>query len=646
MKLTPLALSAASFLFCAALPAHAADTSMFKQLGGGPDEFESMRAPNPAAGAIHSKSALIAVELAPDKSGRLGWQGSLPLDRPDPQVLLLADEGHGWQLGLRTPSGNLQKAGLLAAEVKRGEFGMESTRFPSELYQFRGLHQGHWKVELQADGTAPRQGFLLIEGNPAVELSSYPSHLRFHAGGQLGLTAQLSAEVAGKVALGAEAGRIDAAHIRLTRPDGSVEKVAMFDDGKHGDGAAADGVFGGLFAAGNAGTLQAQVVVSGRGPNGAPLLRTAEHLIPVVDAGLAVAGPARSSIEKSSAGERLRIAVPVRAAKSSGHYRAYAEVWGRDASGKALPVAWVGGMVTVEGGEIGLGFDPRWVAKAGASSPFELRNLRLEDPNHFVSLAEAKSLPLAMSVPSRKYAAAELAVDETMLMGPRPASVHAKGTGSRLILVHGYCSGGVWPTSQFSSASTFLDANKNRSHDEFARRIRDFGATWNSFGTVAHSQGGAASLHLYTYYWSGLDNAGAGRLIQSVGTPYQGTNLAGVLAALGGIFGVGCGSNDNLTYSGAASWLSGIPSWARSKVNYYTTAFRSTNWWTNDYCNFASDLVLSDPEDGTVERAYGQLSGAVNRGHTSGQCHTTGMRDPAQYRDSSRNAVMNSNAAR
>ena len=29
-----------------------------------------------------------------------------------------------------------------------------------------------------------------------------------------------------------------------------------------------------------------------------------------------------------------------------GHYRSYAEVWGRDANGNELPVAWVGGMVT------------------------------------------------------------------------------------------------------------------------------------------------------------------------------------------------------------------------------------------------------------------------------------------------------------
>jgi hypothetical protein len=163
---------------------------------------------------------------------------------------------------------------------------------------------------------------------------------------------------------------------------------------------------------------------------------------------------------------------------------------------------------------------------------------------------------------------------------------------------------------------------------------------------VAHSQGGAASLHLYTYYWSGLDNATGARLIQSVGTPYQGTNLAGILATLGSWFGVGCSSNNNLSYSGAASWLAGIPTWARGKVNYYTTSFKLTNWYTNDYCQFATDLVLSDPEDGTTEQAKGQVSGAINRGHVTGQCHTAGMRDPAQYLNASRNSTMNTNAAR
>jgi hypothetical protein len=304
-------------------------------------------------------------------------------------------------------------------------------------------------------------------------------------------------------------------------------------------------------------------------------------------------------------------------------------------------------MVAPRVGALAHGLAQRWVARANARAPFELRNLRIEDADYFVTVASVDRMSLALPELDAKAAARPVVVDEAMTMGERPlALTEAKGVGSRLLLIHGYCSGGVWPAAQFSNASVFADFNQNRTHDQFARLIQSFGATWNSFGTVSHSQGGAASLHLYTYYWSGLDNATGSRLMQSVGTPYQGTNLSGILATLGSWFGVACGSNANMTYSGASSWLAGIPTWARAKVNYYTTSFRLTNWYTNDYCNFATDLVLSDPEDGTTEQAYGQLPGATNRGHTTGQCHTAGMRDPAQTQDATRNATMNANAAR
>ena len=63
-----------------------------------------------------------------------------------------------------------------------------------------------------------------------------------------------------------------------------------------------------------------------------------------------------------------------------------------------------------------------------------------------------------------------------------------------------------------------------------------------------------------------------------------------------------------------------------------------------DYCHLATDMFLSDPEDGTVEKGRGQLSYGNNRGHKSGQCHTTGMRDSPQAMDSNRNSEMNANA--
>lgn len=619
-----------------------------KQLAGPPEEFAQMQPRDPAEAAIHSKSALIPVEMGLDKSGNGSWQASLPVERGAVRFLVLGDYAGRWNVQLTDPAGGIQKSARdLGAQVERTQFGMDMATMPADLYTLDGLRSGRWTLKLQAGAGDARRGFVLIEGDERTELASHLAHGKQLVGERIGLVARLTGtDAQDKVLLGSDAGRIDSARIRVTFPDGSVDLVAMHDDGLNGDGLAGDGVFGGSFLAKSAGDHLAQVVIEGADRFGQPVLRTAEHPISVVERTLRIAGLKAAGSTRALEG-RFSIDVPVVAEKSGRHYRAHAEVWGSDDAGNRIPVAWIGGMVEPKDGAMSLALDERWIARAGAKAPFELRKLRFDDADHFVTVAAAERLPLSLPTGRIKATRGDVTIDETMLMGQRPTGLaQHKGVGSRLLLVHGYCSGGVWPASQFSNASTFLDANQNRTHDQFARLIQSFGNTWNSFGVVAHSQGGAASLHLYTYYWSGLDKAVGNRLIQSVGTPYQGTNLAGILATLGSWFGVGCGNNSNLNYSGASSWLSGIPTWARSKVNYYTTSFRLTNWYTNDYCNFATDLVLSDPEDGTTEQAYGQLSGAINRGHVTGQCHTAGMRDPAQYNDSSRNSVMNTNAAR
>jgi hypothetical protein len=109
------------------------------------------------------------------------------------------------------------------------------------------------------------------------------------------------------------------------------------------------------------------------------------------------------------------------------------------------------------------------------------------------------------------------------------------------------------------------------------------------------------------------------------------------LASIGELFGLGCGSNDDLTDAGAALWLSGIPSWARAEVTFWTTEGPS--------CSALSGF-LDDPNDGVVEMAAGQLSGATNMGHVTGWCHSTGMSAPANYTDSARNVEMDAEAAR
>ena len=517
---------------------------------------------------------------------------------------------------------------------------MQSAQVPAELFAFESLGKGQVTFDITSNDSKASNGFLLVEGDSNTLLISYQTASNQRLNQPISITAALQ-----NFSKNTNATEISAAVLKITAPSGAQNQVRFLDNGRNNDGVAGDGLFGATFVPSEIGNYTAQARVEGSA-GGVEVLRTAEHLIPVISDELKFTRGALQLADAPTPG-RLRISVPMSSNKAAQHYRAYAQLWGSNDGGKDVPVAWLGGMVTPTNGAVELEFDSRWIALAGARAPYSLRAVRFEDPDNFITLAQAAELAINDRI-APIAANKSVQIDEAMTMGLRPAmaAVQAKGVGTRLLLVHGYCSGNVWTASNFSNASVFQDLNQNRSNDAFAQRIKTFGDTWNSYGIVAHSQGGMASLHLYNYYWSGLDNAVGSRLIQSVGTPYKGTNLAGVLAALGGIFGVGCGTNNDLTYSGAANWLAGISTASRAKVNFHTTSFKPTNWWTNDYCNFASDLVLGDPEDGTTEQANGQLSGGVNRGHVTGQCHTDGMRDPAQYRDASRNGAMNSNAAR
>ncbi|MEZ5442677.1 MAG: choice-of-anchor X domain-containing protein [Lysobacterales bacterium] len=625
-----------------ALPAGAAGLPPTKQLGGPASEFAQMAPADPAASAIESKSLLLPVLLSRGSDGRYGWQGQLPIESSAARLVLLNNQAIDWTLSLQAPGARASNAAeRLAQQVSSTQYGMGDAQYAGQYYAFDGLEQGAWGVQIDAGSAAQQRGFILLEGGGPARLRSQQVAFNQTVGQTLNFRASaFNVDATGFSEVGAPT--IRAASMLVTAPSGQQQLVNMLDDGGHQDGRARDGVYGGGFQALESGSYTVQVRMEGVGVDGVAFARSAEHLVPVVATDLQLL--ASSAAAKVVNDRQISIELPVSSRQPLSHYRVYAELW---ANNGRQPVSWVAGMSELSGGKLTLGLDAHWLALANANAGLELRNLRIEDPDHFITIAKASSLKLSLDRLPRAATEAVIGIDEQMRVGPRPAGLQTEGTGTRLLLVHGYCSGNVWGSQigRFTNESVFQDLNKNRSHDDFARRIRDFGATWNSFGVVAHSQGGAAATHLYTYYWSGLDNATGNRLIQSVGTPYQGTALAGNLAVLGQVFGVGCGTNSNLTYSGASSWLSGIPSWARAKVHYYTTSFND-RWWAYDYCHIATDLLLNDPDDGTTERAYGQLSGAVNRGHKTGWCHTSGMRDPAQTTDASRNNDMNNNAAR
>lgn len=622
-----------------------------KQLAGPPAEFEFMKKSQPEQNAMVSKTALIPVNLKETNAGNWVWDSELAIDSSDFSFMVFANGSKNWQVEMVNPITNkVTQIENLATKSESTSYGLEQNKYPGEKHTFSNLDTGNWIIRVKTIGEPDQfQGFILASSDSKYNLNSYKTNLDQITGRNIHFVTQSTSNEKTIEAL-KDFNPISSAYMRVTTPDGLNQKVAMYDDGLHGDKLANDGLFGGDFKAMSAGDYTVQINATGTNPNGTPFYRTTEHFVPVIDQSISMNAEKVSAHTISDNRVNIGLDVENLSTHVDNKYRIIAEVWGQDTKGKMSPASWISTITSIDKGQLNIELDGRWLDMANVTGNYELRNLRIEDANHFIPLIDKKNIELEIG-PIQKSAnkAFNGGITDEMMMGKRPVeTIYAnKAAGGKLLLVHGYCSSDVWGpnANQFSDSATFADFDQNRSHDEFAQRIRDFGAQFPSFGVVAHSQGGAASLHLYTYYWSGLDNSTGSRMIQSVGTPYQGTPLAGNLAALGNIFGAGCGYNSNLTTSGASSWLAGIPTWARNQVNYYTTSF-STKWWRYDYCNIATDLFLSDPEDGVIEKSRGQLSGASNRGHKTGWCHTDGMRDTGQARDSSRNSTMSAYAKR
>lgn len=624
--------------------------NQFKQLAGAADEIYDMRLPVPSETGLRSKSAMIPV-----KSG--DQRIEIPVESAENfRVMILAQESRNWDVKAILPNGESLNPRLESFVLDRVEttYGLGDEQFPAEVFAFKTISAGILRLEINAPKNSLKSdetvGYLVASSDSPYRLYSYINTLQTVKNRNIGFVSSLfDGNAKAETAL---TGTISRSEIELRSPSGRIVKAAMFDDGNHGDSIAGDGIFGGGFVPSESGKYTAQITTRGTTPSGEEFIRTAEHTFEVAESRAELGG---NAFVRQIDDARYQIVLPTEGLRAGQKVIAHAEVWGHDENGNEQSIAWIGGMMLAErsfGGRhnttLPLSLDARWLVRSNAKNGYELRNVRVQDVDSAVVLGSADTIRLPEIKVSEGLKTDYFGeITDEMRMGKRPEITTNDAVGGKLILVHGYCSGDAWgAASQFTNYVKFLDLNKNRSHDQFANLIKTFGASLPSFGIVAHSQGGAASLHLYTYYWSGLDSATGGtRLIQSVGTPYQGTALAGNLAILGQIFGAGCGSNNSLTYSGSASWLAGIPTWARQKVYYHTTSFTDV-WYRYDYCNLATDPFLSDPEDGVVERAYAQLPSANNLGHKTGWCHTSGMRDPSQTGDSSRNSNMNANAAR
>lgn len=638
-----------------------------KQLGGPPEEFSQHILPQPIQAGEVENTAVLRANLQ-QADGMVGLSSSLDLPVDSDQVFMFSifsEALNKLTVTLADPSG---KQVDLAGHLTPSEFPLSddhSAGVPANVYSFQApFSTGVYKLSVACSTCTSSDSSLitvhLFNDDNIRVFSHLNSYSNSFVGQPIGIQSRITADnvVRGLVAAPrALLGAVTAAELDIVTPSGKEVDVAMHDDGMHADGLANDGVWGATITADEPGNYVATAVLRGS-VDGKQFVRTTQQVIAVLAADLSLTGSASAIADGQ---QRLKINLAVSEATSN-RYRAYAEVWGVNAKNEPTAVAWIGGVTStvVDGSSnvLPLELDLQWAARAGAKAPFTLKNVWVQDINTFMPVSTSAEIPVTTSgnllglkkVLSRLAQNPNVATEitEDMRWGVRPARLvrrasNATGTETPLVMLHGYCAGRnpfEAQTGQFTNAKYFADFSSNRPHDEFALSVSEFAADLESWSGVGHSQGGVVLLHLHNFYWTGLSVPTEGRRIQTLGSPFLGCSAAGSAANLGKAFGVGCGTNFDLSKDGSAQWAVGISAAALDDVYFYTTTYK-TGQLFGDYCNIAINLVIGWPNDGTAEFEYTQLPGANNMGNTESQCHTTGMKYKAQYEDQARNQIIN-----
>jgi len=613
-------------------PAIGQATLQAKQVAAPPSDILSgrLKLPDPIDLGVTSRTALLEARAEWAQDNQLGVGIPSNLGPDGGRVVFLAQEPDAWvgvvqaldddRLVEYKTNQQRVSAGIThsRAALPWGDMVQQFDVVTLRAGSFKSMQMGI-ELKKQVDG------FVLIDIDPDRELYSYVKQRRTLVDNPVTLVNSLS-----------DGSKIVALRAVVRTPDGIRQEI---DADINSDRIS--------FTPTEPGEFAVRVIAEYSDQNNAPVILTTQHVIEV-EAPAAPLGQARTRVSDDG------VLFEFNRDESRRRVILAAEVWGRS-GGAMVPVCWLSRVCDYNRS---LSLDPRWIAMADVDpGTIELRQLRVHNVDSFVPLEIIDRL--ALNMPAIELPDAPATITPDMLQVLAPVAVDAPAGlgdssqraalpgGHRLLLVHGYCSpGNPFTASHFNGdIAQFSDPTVSRTHDAFALEILAQTAPMKSFGVAAHSQGAMASLHLYTYYFSGLDWARGERLIQSVGAPYQGTALAGNAAVLGDIFGFGCGENPDMNYTGSAIWLSLIPTSSREQVWYYTTSYEDRPF-AFDYCNIITDLLLSDPDDGVIERDRGQLPGATNMGHLEGWCHTAGMRDPGQCTDLSRNTVINERARR
>jgi len=341
-------------------------------------------------------------------------------------------------------------------------------------------------------------------------------------------------------------------------------------------------------------------------------------------------------------------------------YSLYTEVWGYK-NNKLVPIVWLGGLSDVINDTIlNLKLDIKWLKRINLCDDIILLNTRLSDPVTSYTVSTYDDYIYINLCNHCKYILCKTLdnlekikeITLEMREGINPYKDVLVGN-SGVVLLPGYCASSN-PWSSYSSIFTkgyfFNEFKLDLSNDEYAKKVINFANTNNltKYSIIAHSQGGMVALHILNYYHTGLTRFENGREIQTLGTPWKGSELAGSIGSIASVFGLGCGSNSDLSVDGSINWLSKLNIYTYSSVYYYTTTYDTSSIFS-EYCSLVTSPLLIGFDDGVTSLNSGQLTNqnvvANNMGNTEGQCHTIDMLYPASYADIDRAKTMYLNAA-
>lgn len=658
-----------------------------KQLAGPPSEFAAHQLPTPDAAAQVQQSALVPMWVTSDDKSMASftqdvlWSGPIYVDSATEfQFAYSSPYASSTTITLVDPNGNNVALGAGFP----GSFPIGGTSVPETTWILTNPVVGTYTLTITStDATMTRKsvqdddipiGYAITYNASPISMVGHLNTYQLQQGQNIGLVAMIvdNPKMKDHDKFSYETASIMTdvifdAYMEVTLPDGTEQDVQMLDDGLHSDGLANDGIYGGSLAAAETGVYKAQAFLQGKNADGVEFLRTTQHLLASVSDALSLVGTAVGVMTDAN---HMTISLSVDADTlvhdASQNFNTYAEVWGVDSNGNDAPACWIGGISYITDGVINMVLDTDWLSYSNVEAPLTLKNILIQEVSGFVPLASSDSIAVTVSAVTKAQLVSlseknVSVITKEMKQGVFPEALLTKpgqAANEGLILVHGYCSTtnpwDAYPGDWTGNVYYFLNPSASISHDSFAQLVMEFADSQGltSYGIVGHSQGGIVGTHMLNFYFSNLDKATkneAGAVtykkIQSLGSPYEGCTAAGSAANLGEAFGIGCGTNFDLSLDGSKLWGPSITPDTRDDIYYYTTTYKQGNFF-GDYCNMAINMILEWPNDGTTEFEYADLIKGNFMGNTEKQCHVTDMAYPAQYYDHARNKVMNDEAAR